>query len=137
MLHMNRKAAQAYGAVMVETAACDADPAQLIQMLYDGLLESLSAARGHISARNHREKTRHLTRATRILLGLRTSLDHERGGPIANHLAELYEYVTRRLMAVNLNDDMGALDEVVGLMGEVRDAWRLVPAAAAAQTRPM
>jgi flagellar protein FliS len=77
-----------------------------------------------------KDKVYHINRALRILLGLRSSLDHVRGGDIARHLGELYDYVSRRLLVVNLNDDLEALREVRDLMNEVREAWRLVPAAA-------
>jgi flagellar protein FliS len=130
MLTLNRRAVQSYGAVMTETRASDADPGQLIQMLFDGLLDSLNAAEGHISQRCVKDKVYHINRALRILLGLRSSLDHVRGGDIARHLGELYDYVSRRLLVVNLNDDLEALREVRDLMNEVREAWRLVPAAA-------
>jgi flagellar protein FliS len=130
MLMMNRRAVQSYGAVMVESRAADANPAQLVQMLFDGLVESLSAAECHIVQRNVRDKAHHISRALRILLGLRSTLDHERGGDIARNLGELYDYVSRRLLKVNLEDDLGALREVRGLMQDIREAWRMMPSRA-------
>ena len=123
----NRKAAASYGAVMIETGVDSSDRVQLVQMLFDGLLESLNAAEGHIKANAIQEKSNHLSRAGRIVLGLQSSLDYENGGDLARNLAELYTYVTRRLLQINLRNDLAGLSEVKGLMEEVRDAWTTVP----------
>mgnify|MGYP003348511666 CR=1 FL=1 len=42
------KAIESYGDVKVTTGVSNANSIELIQMLFDGLLESLSVARGHI-----------------------------------------------------------------------------------------
>ena len=123
----NRKAAASYGSVMIETGVDSSDRVQLVQMLFDGLLESLNAAEGHIKANAIQEKSNHLSRAGRIVLGLQSSLDFENGGDLARNLAELYGYVTRRLLQINLRNDLAGLYEVKGLMQEVRDAWATVP----------
>lgn len=123
----NRKAAASYGSVMIETGVDSSDRVQLVQMLFDGLLESLNAAEGHIKANAIQEKSNHLSRAGRIVLGLQSSLDYENGGDLARNLAELYTYVTRRLLQINLRNDLAGLSEVKGLMEEVRDAWTTVP----------
>ena len=123
----NRKAVASYGSVMIETGVDSSDRVQLVQMLFDGLLESLNAAEGHIKANAIQEKSNHLSRAGRIVLGLQSSLDYENGGDLARNLAELYTYVTRRLLQINLRNDLAGLSEVKGLMEEVRDAWTTVP----------
>ena len=123
----SRRAAANYGAVMVETGVATADRAQLVQMLLDGLLESLNAAEGHIRANAIQEKSHHLNRAGRIIIGLQSSLDYEKGGDLARNLSELYAYVTRRLLQINMKNDLVALSEVKGLMVQIRDAWKTVP----------
>ena len=64
----------------------------------------------------------------RILVGLQGALDFERGGDLATNLNELYSYITRRLFHVNAHNDVAVLDEIYGLMQEIRDAWEGVPA---------
>ena len=123
----SRKVAANYGAVMVETGVATADRAQLVLLLLDGLLESLNAAEGHIKANAIQEKSRHLNRAGRIVIGLQGSLDFEKGGDLARNLAELYGYITRRLLQINMKNDLVALSEVKGLMMQIRDAWQTVP----------
>ena len=49
------------------------------------------------------------------------------GVKLAKNLDELYNYVTRRLLHVNARNDLQALDEIYGLMIEIRSAWESVP----------
>jgi flagellar protein FliS len=110
---------------------------QLIQMLFDGLIESLATARGHMERGSIAEKSKSLSRAGRIVVGLQGALDFEKGGDIARNLNDLYAYVTRRLFHVNANNDMEALQEVHNLMNEIRSAWLQVPTLVPAASRTM
>ena len=126
-MRANHKAIAAYGDVKVTTGVSSANGVQLIQMLFDGLLESLAATKGHIQNGAIVEKGKSIARASRIVIGLQGALDFERGGDLANNLNELYGYVTRRLLHVNARNDLDALEEIFGLMNEIRSAWEGVP----------
>jgi flagellar protein FliS len=129
------KAIESYGDVKVTTGVSNANNIELIQMLFDGLLESLSVARGHIQHGALPEKSKALGRASRIVLGLQGALDFNQGGDLANNLNELYSYVTKRIFHVNVRNDLEALDEIYGLMSEIREAWTEVPALVPATSR--
>ena len=131
------RAIQSYGDVKVGAGVATANNVQLIQMLFDGLLESMVAARGHIQHNSIQDKSKAIARASRIVLGLQGALDFERGGDLANNLNEFYSYVTRRLFHVNAHNDLEALDEVYGLMREIRDAWEGVPTLVPVSQRPV
>jgi flagellar protein FliS len=126
-MRANHKAIASYGDVKVTTGVSSANGVQLIQMLFDGLLESLAATKGHIQNGAIAEKGKSIARASRIVIGLQGALDFERGGDLANNLNELYGYVTRRLLHVNARNDLDALEEIFGLMNEIRSAWEGVP----------
>ena len=126
-MRANQKAIAAYGDVKVTTGVASANGVQLIQMLFDGLLESLAATKGHIQNGAIVEKGKSIARASRIVIGLQGALDFERGGDLASNLNELYGYVTRRLLHVNARNDLDALEEIFGLMNEIRSAWEGVP----------
>ena len=126
-MRANLKAIASYGDVKVTTGVSSANGVQLIQMLFDGLLESLAATKGHIQNGAIVEKGKSIARASRIVIGLQGALDFERGGDLANNLNELYGYVTRRLLHVNARNDLDALEEIFGLMNEIRSAWEGVP----------
>ncbi len=126
-MNMRQRALASYGDVKVTTGIAGADNIQLIQMLFDGLIESLSTARGHIENGAIIDKSKAIARAGRIVIGLQGALDFEKGGDIARNLGELYSYVTRRLFHVNAHNDLEALDEIYGMMNEIREAWQVVP----------
>ncbi len=126
-MNMRQRALASYGDVKVSTGVAGADNVQLIQMLFDGLIESLATARGHIEHGMINEKSKALARAGRIIVGLQGALDFDKGGDISRNLNELYSYVTRRLFHVNAHNDLAALAEVHSLMNEIRGAWAMVP----------
>jgi flagellar protein FliS len=126
-MNMRERALASYGDVKVTTGVTGADNIQLIQMLFDGLIESLATAKGHIERGSINEKSKSLARAGRIVVGLQGALDFDKGGDIARNLNDLYSYVTRRLFHVNAHNDLEALQEVHNLMNEIRGAWQVVP----------
>jgi flagellar secretion chaperone FliS len=119
----NIRALKEYTKVNVQTGIEHASPHRLIQMLIDGALAKLAQAKGHIKANNIAEKGKDLSTAISIIGGLRDSLDHDKGGSIANNLEDLYEYMTYRLMESNLKNDVQIIDEVHGLLMEIKSAW--------------
>ncbi len=127
-MRMNFKAMESYGADNVASQASVANNVALIQMLFDGLLENLAAAKGHMERGAIMEKGNCISRAGRIVVGLQGSLDFEKGGDLARNLNDLYSYVTRRLIHANARNDAAALDEVRSLMDEISQSWREVPA---------
>ena len=119
----------AYQSVAVHGGIAADDPHQLILMLMDGAIHRIAAARGCLERRDLAQKAQLLQRAVTIIAELRGSLDHQRGGTLAHNLAELYEYMTRQLLRANAENKAHFLDEVTGLLGEVRAAWVAVPMA--------
>ncbi len=65
---------------------------------------------------------------------LRDSLDHKVDPTFSQRLESLYEYVTRRLLYAQLNDDLVALDEAARLLGPVREGWQGIRGAYLAQS---
>lgn len=110
-------------------AAADASPQKLIEMLYEGALERLAGARGAIQRSDTPLKLTLLGGAIEIVEHLRLCLDRNAGGAIARNLDALYEYMTARLLRANLDNDLGALDEVSGLLREIKSAWDQLPGA--------
>ena len=45
---------------------------------------------------------------------------------LAERLDALYEYMAGRLLHANLHNNPAALDEVVGLLGSLREAWAAI-----------
>ena len=113
-----------YQQVGVESRLAGASPHQLVAMLFDGFVESLSQARGAIRASRADIKGAAIGRAVRIIdEGLRAGLDLRAGGSLARDLHDLYGYLTLRLTMANLHSDESALEECLRLIAPLRDAW--------------
>jgi flagellar protein FliS len=123
----NKKAMNAYRSVGVTSAVSYADAVQLIQMLFDGLMDSLAEAEGHIMRNDIAGKNQSIGRASKIIVGLKGSLDFEKGGELARNLDDLYDYAVRRLLKANLRNDVEPIQEIKGLLGEINGAWELLP----------
>jgi flagellar protein FliS len=126
---MNGYGARAYQRVSVDSGVAAADAHRLVLMLFDGALEAIKLAQAQIAAGNVAEKGRLLGKAVRIVEeGLKASLDKDAGGALARQLAALYDYACLRLLQANLRNDHAALDEVGGLLADLRDAWARIGA---------
>jgi flagellar protein FliS len=126
-MRLNFKALESYAEGSRASQAVVADKVELIQMLFDGLVDSLSEARGHIEHRSIEKKSQCLNRASRIVIGLKSALDFEQGGELSRNLDELYDYAIRKILHVNIHNDVPALLEIHGLMSEIQQAWKSMP----------
>ena len=120
----------AYKSVATHGAAIEADPQQLICLLMDGALERLHLAKACIQRGDLVEKATTLHRVGAIIDELRLSLDHKAGGQLATNLDSLYDYMMRRVMVANLQNDASVIDEVGKLLAQIRSAWGQIPASA-------
>jgi flagellar protein FliS len=112
-----------YRAVHTGVCADSATPHRLIQMLMEGGLTRLAKAKGHMARGEIAAKGEQIGKALGIVGGLRNALDMRHGGEIAQNLNALYDYMERRLVQANLNSDPAILDEVAGLLREIKSAW--------------
>ncbi len=116
----------AYQATAVHGGVAGADPHRLVLMLMDGALERIAIARGCIERNGKGDVARKaaaLSQCVRIVGELRGSLDLAAGGELATNLHGLYDYMVRRLLLANVNNDVRPLAEVASLLDNVRSAW--------------
>jgi flagellar protein FliS len=126
-----------YAKVGVETGVLAASPHKLIVMLFDGAVVALRTAALQMASGNVPEKGKAISKAIEIIdNGLRASLNKEAGGQIAENLDSLYEYMSARLLTANIKNDSVILDEVQGLLVELRDAWNAIGAQPLAAASP-
>jgi flagellar protein FliS len=111
----------------VATTAENASPHRLVQMLMEGTLDKLSAAKGQILRKDFSGKSRQISAAMSIIMTLRNSLDMTSGGEVAINLNDLYGYMYNRLIDSNAKNDIAAIDEVVSLIKEIKSAWDAMP----------
>lgn len=124
----NAFALKQYGQIGAQSGVACATPHRLIQMLFDGALDKLALARGHMQRGEVALKGSHIGWVISIIDGLRMSLDKEAGGEIAQNLDALYSYMQLRLLHANLHNDVEILNEVSALLRTIKDAWDQIPA---------
>lgn len=118
-----------YRSVDLEARAAAASSYELVLILFDGLLDELARARGHIEHKRYQQKGVSLEKCLNILNGLSSALDYEQGGEVVQGLARLYDYCIYRLSDVSVTLSLEGLDEVVQLLGILREGWEGVNAA--------
>jgi flagellar protein FliS len=133
MFGTQQRGVNAYAKVGLETGISSASPHKLIVMLYDGALVAVLSAQMHMNSGNIPEKGKSISKAIQIIdNGLRASLDKEAGGQIAEGLDALYEYMSARLLAANIRNDLGMLEEVQRLLTDLRETWNAIGSTPAA-----
>lgn len=120
---MYESGAKQYQKVNVTSEVMEADPHRLIQLLMEAALTRMAQAKGAIQRSDMQEKARLLGRVNEIIQTLQSSLDHSRGGDLSGNLDRLYDYMVRRLLEATGKNDTDMIDEVMGLMLEVKTGW--------------
>ena len=124
--------AMMYSNIGMETGVTSVSPNKLIIMLYDGAITSCNIAIGYVNSQDSdyqdiEAKSAHITKAINIIQGgLAYSLNKEAGGEIAKNLDALYSYMVQRLYTANIRNDVGAIQEVVKLLVELKGAWESI-----------
>ena len=77
-MRANHRAIESYGQVKVSTGVSKANSVEPIQMLFDGLIESMSAAKGHILHKNLEDKGKSIARASPLCWACKARLTLKR-----------------------------------------------------------
>ena len=117
------KGVKQYASLNKSTAVEEANPHQLIQMLYQGALDNLMQSLGHIERKEYEAKGQTIGRAITIIGGLQGFLDHEKGGDLSRNLDSLYDYMAVRLYEATSENDLEKVKEVINLLREVKQGW--------------
>ncbi len=107
----------------LENEILQADPLELVRILYRAALEAVGKARGHVRNNEIRERSRQITKASEIINELTLSVNRERGGEIAANLVELYDYMQRLLVEANFHQTEAQLVEMEALLSTLLEAW--------------
>jgi flagellar secretion chaperone FliS len=118
-----RSSLAAYRSVSVHGGVDNADPHRLVQMLLDAVAERLSTVRGCLERGETARKAKLLHSCVILIAELRGSLNLTEGGELAQNLNSLYEYMARQLLVANVQSDVQPVNEVLGLLNEIRSAW--------------
>ena len=111
---------QSYQQNSVNTAS----PGELTLMLYNGCLKFITLAKKAMKAGNVQDKNTNLIKAQNIIHEFMVTLN--RDIKVSEELMVMYDYIHRRLVEANVKTDETILEEVEGLVTELRDTWKQV-----------
>ena len=112
-----------YGLMSVDAAVEYSSPAELLNLLFNGLTDSLIDAQRHLAEKRYDEKGAAISKAQNILTTLRGTLDFQVGGELADNLDELYAYCFKALSKAHFRNDRLLLQEVHDILCSLRAAW--------------
>lgn len=107
-----------------QNSVTTASPGELTLMLYNGCLKFLAKAKVAIQEKNIQEKNNNLLRVQAILSELRATLNMDIA--ISQQILPLYEYMNRRLIEANVQNDIAIIEEIEEMTLEFRDTWKEV-----------
>jgi len=100
-----------------------ASPARLVAMLYDRAISLLTEAVDAIENGDIERRWRANHKATEVISHLWETLDMEQGGDVAANLSQLYGFMLKRLLAVDVENSAEAAREVIQLLEPLRRSW--------------
>lgn len=119
----NSEALQQYQRIGTSNTVGESSPHRLIQMLMEHALSRINFARGYMERGEVAMKGQAIGDAISVINGLQVSLNHKANKRMSENFDALYAYMMRRLLQANMDDDLPILDEVSGLMRELKEAW--------------
>jgi flagellar protein FliS len=109
-----------------QTAIGTQSKGRLIVMLYDGAIKFMKLAIQEMEAKNPEAKGWNISRAQDIINELNAVLDMDGGGEVAQNLRKLYLYMNHRLFQANAKADPQMVQEVIDLMEELNQSWKVI-----------
>lgn len=122
-----RGMAKQYNQIAAQTDMHAASPYRIIQMLMQGALDRISVAKGLMREKNYGKMGQQISLAISIIDNLRVSLDHSINRDLTEALETLYDYMMLKLFEANVKKDEALLDEVAGLIKEIKSGWDEIP----------
>lgn len=119
----SREALKQYRQLGLESEIDSASPHRLIQLLFASALNRIAVAQGAIERGDIPLKGEQIGKAMSVVSGLRSSLDSETGGELAQNLDALYEYIGLRLLRASSANDLEALAEAADLLKTLKSGW--------------
>jgi flagellar secretion chaperone FliS len=105
-----------------------ADPAQLIVLLYTGAIALIAQGQEFHKQKDMVQAGLAISKAQAIVGELRQVLDMDSGGDIAKNLDRLYAYLHELMVKAMLVNKMEPLNEAAKLLTKLREAWTEVAA---------
>lgn len=113
-----------------------ATPERLVVFVFEQLVVNLERARLAMERKDVEQRVVALRRSRDLVNELFTTLDFEKGGALANRLADLYQYMLYELVDIGQRGDVVTLRKLVNVATQLRDGFAGAAAQLAAAPSP-
>lgn len=100
-----------------------ASPERLLVIVFEQLVVNLERARIAVERNDIELRVVSLNRARNIVAELLATLDFEKGGALADELADLYQFMLQELVDVGIRRDVVTLRKLVSIASHLRDGF--------------
>lgn len=118
-MNQHKNAAKEYLQRQVQNSSAS----ERVVLAYDGAIRFLMNARRAVEEKNIEARFINNKKGADIISYLMDTLDMEKGGEIAENLRRIYFYMLRRLVEVDVKNDVEPLDDVIGQLRQLRASW--------------
>ena len=121
----------------LESRILSAQPAELVEMLYQVAIQSLKKAIGHLKSGDAMARAGEISRAQEAVNELMAALDHSVGASFTQTLASLYAYVQQQILKGHAGPSEDALQRAIGILNTLQEGWSGVCAEMAKANQPI
>lgn len=100
----------------------NANDAQLVAIVYEGLIDTIKSGIGHIDSGNKEKLNVSVNKVREILAELIATLQGD--SEIANNLRTMYVYLNKIVTEAELKGDKGKLEEAIKVITPLYEAWQ-------------
>ena len=103
-----------------------ASPERLVVIVFEQLVVNLERARSAMERKDIELRVTSLRRARGLVGELLATLDFEKGGALANQLADLYQFMLYELVDIGQRGDVATMRKLVNIATSLRDGFTAV-----------
>lgn len=96
---------------------------QLLLMLVEGAVKFSKIGRQAIIDKDAKKAHENIIKTQNIFYELMSTLDISKAGNWGQSLMSVYDFIVRRLIDANMQKDLKIMDEIIPLIGNVKDTW--------------
>jgi flagellar protein FliS len=107
----------------LESRVLSAQPAELVEMLYQVAIQSLKKAIAHLKRGDALARAGEISRAQEAVNELMAALDHSVGASFTQTLASLYAYVQQQILKGHAGKSEEALQRAIEILTTLQEGW--------------
>jgi flagellar protein FliS len=108
----------------LENQVLGADPIGLVLLLNEGAMGAMRQASVLLQEGSIEGRSNAITKSMQIVAELQSTLDLDRGGAIAQNLAQLYAFTQDRLIEANVEQKVAPLEEAYAVISILQQGWK-------------